>query len=277
MIFEHASVIDCHQDGIFPDPESWILAWIILSFISSINFLSILCIANKLKLLETLSDKMTRLKGSFVSFTILSFITLVYYFLRIVNKGLNGLNGATSFFLFIWPIVMWIVVWILNYTPKVCCKDCPFIICLFYWIALVMYFLETLFKLFAAMLDVAYDVAPAIEGQFSDESLKGGVVILNGFRLAFHTRLVLFFWDKMFHGDKDLFTEPCSKLKATTTSTQTEEEAAPTLTNAEESSASTATKPDKTPPPTSPKPGNPPAATLTDAAGQPETTSNPNV
>ena len=83
----------------------------------------------------------------------------------------------------------------------------------FDWFALVMYFIETIFKLLAVMFDVAYDVAPVIEGQFSDESLKGGIVILSGFRLAFHSRVVYFFWNKIFHGDKDLFSEPCSKVR----------------------------------------------------------------
>ena len=216
MIFERASVIDCHQDGLFPDTESWILAWIILSITSSIIFLYILYIANKLELLETFSNEMMRLKSSFASFTILSLLAIVFYVLRIVSKGLNGISGATSFFLLIWPIVMWFVVWILNYTQQVCFKSCcsrrtsP--IGLFYWFALVMYFVETVFKVFSVMLDVAYDVAPAIEGQFSDESLKGIIVILSGFRLAYHTRLLRFFWNKMFHGDTDLFSGPFTKL-----------------------------------------------------------------
>ena len=63
------------------------------------------------------------------------------------------------------------------------------------------------------MLDIAYDVSPAIETRFSAESQKGFIVLLSGFRLVFHTRVFLFFWNKIFHGDKDLFSEPSSKLE----------------------------------------------------------------
>lgn len=65
------------------------------------------------------------------------------------------------------------------------------------------------------MLDVAQDVAPLIENRFPNESgkLRGVVVIMIGFNLAFHARLLSFFWQKLFHGEKDLFTEPNIKLE----------------------------------------------------------------
>jgi hypothetical protein len=64
------------------------------------------------------------------------------------------------------------------------------------------------------MLDVALEVAPLIQHNFPDESRKfrGLVVIVIGFRLAFHLRILSFFWQKLFHGEKDLFSEPNAKL-----------------------------------------------------------------
>ena len=56
MIFERASVVDCHQDGLWPDPESWILAWMFLSFSSSLVFFIIFSLACKLGLLEFYSE-----------------------------------------------------------------------------------------------------------------------------------------------------------------------------------------------------------------------------
>ena len=65
------------------------------------------------------------------------------------------------------------------------------------------------------MLDVAHDVAPLIQNKFPEESGKywGGMVILIGFRMAFHARLLSFFWQKSFHGEKDLLSEPSAKLE----------------------------------------------------------------
>ena len=64
------------------------------------------------------------------------------------------------------------------------------------------------------MLDVAHEVAPLIQNRLPDESEKyrGVVAIAIGFRLAFHVRILTFFWQKIFHGEKDLFTEPNEKL-----------------------------------------------------------------
>ena len=64
------------------------------------------------------------------------------------------------------------------------------------------------------MLDVAHDVAPLIQRTFPQESgtYWGGMVIIIGFVLAFHARLLTFFWQKLFHGEKDLFSEPSTRL-----------------------------------------------------------------
>jgi hypothetical protein len=64
------------------------------------------------------------------------------------------------------------------------------------------------------MLDVAHEVAPLIQSNFPEEygQFRGVMVIVIGFRLAFHLRLLSFFWHKLFHGDKDLFSEPHGKL-----------------------------------------------------------------
>lgn len=77
-----------------------------------------------------------------------------------------------------------------------------------------MYFIEISAKVMAVMLDVAHEVAPLIQNKFPDESnqFRGVMVIVIGFRLAFHVRVLSFFWEKIFHGEKDLFTEPNDRL-----------------------------------------------------------------
>ena len=233
MIFEHASIIDCHQDGLLPDPESWIFVWIFFSCLSSSLFLIIFGCGYKLGFLKFRPDRICSAwrKSSFVSLSLLTIPTNIYYGFRIASGVNEEINGATSFFLFLWPVIVWVVVWVLNFTPtarKCDNQNCPhtieccspqkivehcFIWRLFYWTSLGMYSCETFFKLLAVLLDVTYDIAPLIEREFSDESLKGFIAILSGLRLAFHSRVFMFFWDKLFHGDKDLFCEPCCNLK----------------------------------------------------------------
>jgi hypothetical protein len=91
----------------------------------------------------------------------------------------------------------------------------------FYWIALITHSIETLGKLFVVLIDIAYISAPVIERPLSlKDSVSGYAIILATFRLAFHTKLFLFFWNKIFHGDRDLFSEPCTKLDGSRSCTQ---------------------------------------------------------
>ena len=75
-------------------------------------------------------------------------------------------------------------------------------------------FVEVACKLASIMLDVVLEVAPLIENNFPDESvqLRGVMVIVIGFRLAFHASLLSFLWDKIFHGETDYFSEPHPNL-----------------------------------------------------------------
>jgi magnesium-transporting ATPase (P-type) len=124
MIFEHASVIDCHQDGLIPDPESWIFAGILLSIVSSFVVLCLIRMAYYDKTGEWLKfcrDKycLDIRNGSFVSFTFMALLTIAYYIFRIaISVQLSKVNTATSICLIIWPVIIWFVVWHLNYVTK---------------------------------------------------------------------------------------------------------------------------------------------------------------
>ena len=121
-------------------------------------------------------------------------------------------------------IAMFLDLLCLNYTPRMpwrgtfCDPNCwdnfrNNICCLFYWISLIMFFLEALYLWIAVALDVAHQVAPLIKKEYPNEPRIKGIIVLGlGFNLAFHSNLVSFFWNKIFHGDKDLLSEPCSKL-----------------------------------------------------------------
>jgi hypothetical protein len=86
-----------------------------------------------------------------------------------------------------------------------------------YWVSLLLNFVEVACKLASIMLDVALEVAPLIENNFANDAvqLRGVMVIVIGFRLAFHVSLLTFFWEKIYHGEADLFSEPDKNLLET--------------------------------------------------------------
>ena len=77
-----------------------------------------------------------------------------------------------------------------------------------------MYVVETTLKLLSVMLDVAYDVVPLIKSRFGKEygTFRGVMVIVISFNVGLQTRIATFFWQKVFHGGKDLFSEPSHNL-----------------------------------------------------------------
>ena len=230
IVFEHASVIDCHQEVIIPDQAPWTLVWIVLSVISSVLFVFI--VVDNMELLNFQKKKAKKLftKGSFISLLILLGLTTMYYIIRTIIAP-SSLGRAISIVACFSPSARVIVLIFFNYTPRVrlrpidgrsesCCRSCccqflaKYMLFFFYWIALVMCFLEIACVWVAVALDTAHEVAPLIQKEFPDESsrYKGVLILLLGFSLAFHSRMLSFFWQKLFHGDKDLFSEPCGKL-----------------------------------------------------------------
>ena len=232
IVYEHASIVDCHQYAIIP-PESaeiWILLWVISSLIGSSIFIGISCSKKGRKLLnyDTKQAEHVWKKGSFISFAVLFVITLAYYIYRSVIAPSDAVNKAISVLEIFWLCTMIGVIRRLNYIPRVdwegetCCRccpqSCPSCLCdnicfFFYWIALITFFLEALCTWIAVALDVAHEVAPLINQKFEDEPrIQGILVLVLGFSLAFHSKMLSFFWNKIFHGDHDLFSEPTTKL-----------------------------------------------------------------
>jgi hypothetical protein len=241
MIFEDASVIDCQQAGIVPDAESWIITLFVLSIVSSVSFFLIVYDNRKDDLLNLQSTKAKEVykNGSFFSLLLLLLVTTAYYGYRIaiVSSGVSGVGKAISVSLFIWPSVMFLVVWCFNYTPRVkwepvdCCSGscfCSASCCspsfcqslakyslfFLYWSALVMYFFEVACVWIAVALDATHEVAPLIEKRYPENALqyKPIHVLLLGFTLAFYSKVLSFFWQKLFHGNEDLFSEKYEKL-----------------------------------------------------------------
>ena len=240
VILERASVSNCHQDIYLPGPEIWTVVWMALSVLSSINFIAIVVDNMESRLLNFQRQKTKKLfrKGSFISLLLLLVLTTIYYIFRAVVAA-STIGMAIAIIMSFWPSTMVLVAIFLNYTPRVrwipkdCCSaSCcfprvfrPFMkysLFLFYWTALAMYFLEATGMWIAVTLDAAHQVVPLIDRKFPDETTryKAIVVVLLGFSVGFHSQILSFFWQKMFHGDRNFFSEPCSKL----IDDQTEEE-----------------------------------------------------
>ena len=274
VIYERASVVDCHQDVIIPheSAEVWILIWVISSLLGSVIFLLVWYNTGP-ELLNYQREKAKHAweKGSFIFIVVLLLITLGYYVYR-SSIAPSGVSQVISVTLIFWLCFMVLVMHRLNYMPRVqwkgkkCCRlpeclkrkkyrsvirvkrscsakdqkdkqccsekcsDCQCrccecchgpccsvfpaeMYCVFYWIVIITFFLEVMCMWIAVALDVAHEVAPLIEKKFEGESrIKGALILLLGFSIAFHSNLLSFFWNKIFHGDKDLLSEPCSKL-----------------------------------------------------------------
>ena len=250
VILERASVSNCHQDIYVPGPEIWTVVWMALSVLSSINFIAIVVDNMESRLLNFQRQKTKKLfrKGSFISLLLLLVLTTIYYIFRAVVAA-STIGMAIAIIMSFWPSTMVLVAIFLNYTPRVrwipkdCCSaSCcfprvfrPFMkysLFLFYWTALAMYFLEATGMWIAVTLDAAHQVVPLIDRKFPDETTryKAIVVVLLGFTVGFHSQILSFFWQKMFHGDRNFFSEPCSKLIDDQTEEENTEAAATTST-----------------------------------------------
>ena len=222
-------MVNCTQDFVTSNPKHWVFAWLLMSIISSFLLLRIVHLNHTKLNYQTEKAKKILRKGYFGSLIFLLLISLVYYVFRIYTTRSEKTSVSISILVFMWPPVTVLLICCLNYLPRVhwtgtslprftllWWKDClaknsNFVI---YWLALFMYFVEISCKVASIMLDVALEVAPLLQHNFPDKSghFRGVLVIVIGFRLAFHLRLLSFFWQKLFHGEKDLFSEPNDKL-----------------------------------------------------------------
>ena len=248
VIWEHASVADCNQNVDKLKPEVWIFIWVVVSVSSSLLLMICFYFKNYFFKFEKVKAKNVYKKGSCWSLFVLLLLTTGYYIFR-ASLGPSGPGRKIAIALCFWPGTMLTALLLFNFTPRVpcdccfgncsfrkccsfcknCCKNfrCSFDCCcqfftkhavfVLYWFALLIYFLESLLMWVAVAFDVAHEVAPLIEKQYEGDSWRfhGVVVFFIAFSFAFHSRMLSLYWNKIFHGDKDLLSEPCAKLSDT--------------------------------------------------------------
>ena len=219
VIFEKANILNCTQEFLVPRPEHWILSWLANLIVSSVVFIFILCLNPKQLNYSFASLKGLCKKGSFWSLNVLYLITCVYHVIRISGTDDEISMASSVLLLFSSPVTLF-VVYFLNYLRPVKFPSrshrnidavCTF---LMYWLTLVIYCAENACLVLTVMLDAALEVAPLVQGKVQGDAveLNGFVLLLLGTNVAFRTRLLAFFWNKIFHGDKDLMSEPSTKL-----------------------------------------------------------------
>ena len=220
VVVEKASITNCSQGFILPDPVKGAKAWVVISVLSSIILLIVLCenscVTERCRWKICIGLIKLGKKGSFWSMNILLLVTFGYYVYVIVH--MDG-DKWISILILTWFLATPLVAYRLNYlypAPCLCpwwcglCSRCVNCCSVVYWLTLLMYCIESGYMFLAVTLDAATEVTPLINGKSSNEAveLNGLVVTLLGIRVAFNGRLLLFFWNKIFHGHKDLFSEP---------------------------------------------------------------------
>ncbi|XP_046842587.1 uncharacterized protein LOC124436660 [Xenia sp. Carnegie-2017] len=224
ILFEKKSILNCEPDHVFGNELHWIIAWFFMSIVSSI-ILIIIFIWDDEYQFKREKIKVVYKKGSFCSFFFFMVVTVVFHIVRLFS----GKRIFSSLLFLLAVPIFTALVCIVNFVDRVPLladkttetrslwervRDKKVSKNWFYWLALLINFVESLSKFTSVLLDVVEDLTPIIDDAFPNKSkeFRGVLLMLIGFRLAFHARVLGFFYNKIFHGDKDLLTEPCTKL-----------------------------------------------------------------
>jgi hypothetical protein len=151
-------------------------------------------------------------KGAFWSFNI-TYIFVVLDYIFVTFKNLKIANKALAIILVVFFASKLVVAYFVNYVfpvkfPAMSERNFTRVyIWLAYWITLALFFLATAHSSLAFILDVAEKLSPLgrVRTGSHDFATVSRLVLL-GIKATFEGRLFLFYWNKIFHGDKDLFS-----------------------------------------------------------------------
>ena len=194
--YEKRSTTNCSQEVLISNPLRLSLLWITTS-----NFTCIIVLAWLYK--RPLDATFCCFKSCFTkllkndSFWSLN---LIFYTIFIGSVVLNRLLSL-------------LVLYSLNYVHPIVWSRQPrtfqgLFILVTYWLGLAFYLLENFYSFISNSLDMAENIYPL--GSSSSNQDRLFLVLLSlviGAKVAFHIRMIAFFWRKMFHGDKDLMSD----------------------------------------------------------------------
>ncbi|XP_028392781.1 uncharacterized protein LOC114517304 [Dendronephthya gigantea] len=229
IIFDHASMVNCSQEVFIAKPRHWVFAWFLMSIMSSALLLLIVYLNCEKVNYQIGKAKKIYKKGYFVSLMFLTLVSLLFYSIRLYNTRLEKTSLSISILILFSVPVTVLLICCLNYLPRIAWRKSRHTFCtlvwsedclrknsnfIIYWWAVVLYLIENACKVVGMMLNLAEEVAPLIENKFPEKAghFRSVMVIVIGLRLTFHARVLNFFWQKLFYGNRDLFSEPNLRL-----------------------------------------------------------------
>ena len=212
-LFEKASMVNCSQEFLVPEPMYWCYGWLFTSTCSSAIVISLVWIYRKrMKYSFSISIKKLIRKASFWRMNFFLSIVLIEY--SVAWKSLDKFHIV----LYAFSLARWystaLVIYCLNYVnPSRIANEKKLYYRVGYWLTLLMYFAESASILLLYLLNSSLVLPPVFDHTGGDyEAL---VLIAFGFKVALSSQCLTFFLEKIFHGDKDLFSEPGDPVEFT--------------------------------------------------------------
>ena len=208
------SVINCTEEVVIAKPQLFVLVFYSSTVINaSVVIITLYFKPDGVKFLG-FKEALKKLgkKGSFWSY-IITYMFIVSEYIMAIVEDLEFINRAIAITAVLFLGSKLIVAFFLNYVPPVSFPKenerrlTTVYICFAYWMILVLFFLASAHITLAFTLDVAEKVS--LLGKVKTGSHNFEVVIrlvFLGMNATFSGRLFLFYWNKFFHGKKDLFS-----------------------------------------------------------------------
>lgn len=214
LVRDGVSLVNCTEKVIIPKPQPLVILFCLTTLVNTMVVLSVLHL--KPPGIEFCGFRaalnMLAKKGTFWSLNI-TFAFVIVDYIMITSRHLSAINTILCVIWVLFLASRLIVAYFINYVPRVKYpqdneRNCATLYTWSaYWLTLVMFFLDTAHVAMTVTLDVAEKVTPL--GNVKEGSHDFQVVahlVLLGIKATFELRLFLFYWNKLFHGNKDLFS-----------------------------------------------------------------------
>lgn len=208
------SVINCTEKVLVGKPQPFLIVFYLSTIANALAFLTILYFNPTLLEFCGFKKAFKKLvgKGSFWSYNITLVFFVSDYVFIVFNQTVKSVNRAVIVGLIIFLATKLIVAYIFNYVfpVKFPWNERNFVnlyIWLVYWATLILFFFATTHFAVAIALDVAEKLSPLGKVQIGSHNFgKVSRLVLLGIKATFIGRLFIFYWNKIFHGDRDLFS-----------------------------------------------------------------------
>ena len=208
------SIVNCTEKVLIKAPQPFVMVFFLTTITNAIAVMTTLCLKPAGVEFCGFKQALKQLirKGSFWSFNV-TYIFVVLDYILVTFQNLEIANKALAIILVVFFASKLTVAYFLNYVFPVKFPErnernlTRVYIWLAYWITLVLFFLASAHSSLAITLDVAEKLSPLGKVQTGSHNfVTVSHLVLLGIKATFEGRLFLFYWNKIFHGDKDLFS-----------------------------------------------------------------------